>query len=321
MNQADSSETELSFVEEATWGVTPANPAWQRMRVTGEGLMLDKQTTQSAEITPNADVADEMDTGNSAAGPVNFELTFGDDDTGVILAHALRGSWDAGEPADDLEDLIAGTEKKSLTIEKRFELGATDAFSRFPGLVVNSLNLNLNVGEPIKVTAEFLGKGESTGTAELAGATYTAPNAARPMAAPDMAALSVGGVVGSVYYTTLSLTVNNNAAVRPALGQVDAIGVRYGQRVIEGTMNAYFGSDSVALYDLFVSGADADISFTMTDTDGDSYIVTMPRCRFITGKRTANGNNEDVMAEMTFRAMTDAVEGYAIKVQRTALSA
>lgn len=320
MGYANSSETELAFVEESTWGVTPASPTFKRARMTGEGLVYDIETVTSDEVQPNADVTDEVQVGASASGPINFELSFGDA-FGVLMAHALRGTWQTGTPGDDLEELKAGIERKSLTIEKRFALDSGAAYSRFSGMVANSLQLTVEQAAIVTGSIEFVGKGETTGSTPLSGATYEAADSGRPMAAPDVANIMVGGVGGSIFYSSLSFTVSNNCETQGAIGVIDAVGVRYGRREIEGNLSAYFDASTVALYDRFVNGAESSLSFDLNDDQGNTYTLTFPRIRFTTGRRVAGGNGEDVIAEMGFRALLDPVEGCAVKITRTALGA
>jgi hypothetical protein len=320
MGYANSSETEIAFVEESSWGVTPASPTFERARMTGEGLVYDIQTITSEEITPLSDVTDEVQVGASASGPVNFELSFGDS-FGVLMAHALRGEWEVGQSGDDLEILKAGVERKSLSIEKKFNLDAGASYSRFAGMVANSLNLTVEQGAIVTGAIEFLGKGETTGSTALAGATYNPPAVGRPMAAPDVANIVVGGVGGSIFYSSLSFTLSNNCATQAAIGVKDAVGIRYGRREIEGNLSAYFDASTVALYERFVAGQESSVSFDLIDDAGNEYKLTFPRIRFTTGRRVAGGNGEDVVAEMGFRALLDPVTGCSIQIMRTALGA
>lgn len=321
MGIANTSEATISLVEESTWGVIPTSPAWQRFRMTGETLTYEKETVTSEEISPNADVIDEIPVGASGSGAINFELSFGDDDTGLILAHALRGSWGAGTANDDLEDLETGLEQKSLASEVLFETGATDHYSWHSGLVVNTLNLAFEERQIVKGSVELIGKGETNGTAAKSGATYAAPNTGRPMAAPNVGSITVAGVSGTVYYKTLSFTLNNNCAARSALGSIDAIGIRYGRREIEINMSAYFDETSAALYALFVAGTPAALSWVATDTAGNEYQFSIPRAVFKTGRRNASANNEDVVAELSCRALYDSTAGYSMRIRRTAVGA
>ena len=199
---ADSSETEIAFIPESTFGTTPATPAFQRMRVTSEDLTGEQQTVVSNELRPDAEVADLIRVGESATGNLPFELSFGAEfDT--LFEHALRGTFSGN-------DLKGGTEKKSMTIEKRHETGATDHYFRYVGCRVGSFSLNLRAQEIVTGAIQVQGLNEATDTAIIAGATYQDANANAVMAAPDVGVITVGGVAGSLFYTDLSFSLTNN---------------------------------------------------------------------------------------------------------------
>lgn len=87
---ADTSDTRLAFIPEATWGATPTTPAFQKVRYTGENFAHAKATAVSNEIRSDAEVADLIQVGVSGEGGYDFELSYGAIDFNVLLAHALR---------------------------------------------------------------------------------------------------------------------------------------------------------------------------------------------------------------------------------------
>jgi hypothetical protein len=88
---ADSSRTQLRYIEETTWGTTPASPTFANFRATGETMGLSKSTTQSAEIRSDRQVSDLIATSFSAGGGFGFELS--QDTYDDFFAGALFGSW------------------------------------------------------------------------------------------------------------------------------------------------------------------------------------------------------------------------------------
>lgn len=72
-----SNQTEVSFIEEATAGITPATPALQIMRMTGETLQGTLSTTVSEEIRADRSTSDLIPTDQSNSGDLNFELSGG----------------------------------------------------------------------------------------------------------------------------------------------------------------------------------------------------------------------------------------------------
>ena len=150
---ADSSETEIAFIAEATFGTTPATPVFQRMRVTSEDLTGELQTVVSNELRPDAEVSDLIRVGESATGNLPFELSFGSE-VDTLLEHALRGTFAANE-------LKGATEKKSFTFEKRHETGATDHYFRYTGCRIGGISLTLRAQEIVTRSFSVQGLSEA----------------------------------------------------------------------------------------------------------------------------------------------------------------
>lgn len=85
----------LSYIEESTYGTTPSGNL-QEIRMTGESLKGDTQTTNSAEIRDDRMISDVLRTMVSASGDIQFELSYGSFDD--FLVAALRSSgWTTEE--------------------------------------------------------------------------------------------------------------------------------------------------------------------------------------------------------------------------------
>ena len=83
----------ISKVREATFGVTPASPAFKTRRVTSHGLATNPQTVISNEVRSDRQVTDLILTGYQAGGPSAGEASFNsiDDD----IEEAIQGTWTA----------------------------------------------------------------------------------------------------------------------------------------------------------------------------------------------------------------------------------
>lgn len=87
---ASSNLVELRLIEETDFGVTPAgNP--NKLRMTGESLSFSITKSESAEIVSDRQTTDLIETGASAAGGINFELSYKEFDT--LLRAALMSIW------------------------------------------------------------------------------------------------------------------------------------------------------------------------------------------------------------------------------------
>lgn len=82
----DSNRVRLSYVEESTYGTTPASPGFQTLRFTSESLASEPQTTTSQEIRSDRQVSDLILVGVNAAGDVSMEMSFSSHDALVESA-------------------------------------------------------------------------------------------------------------------------------------------------------------------------------------------------------------------------------------------
>lgn len=110
-----SNQTEISIIEEAVAGTTPAAPALQILRMTGETLQGSNSTTTSEEIRADRATSDIILTDQSNTGDINGEISggtydklfrgllFSDNDwtnnnlTGVTIAATVDGFADSAD--------------------------------------------------------------------------------------------------------------------------------------------------------------------------------------------------------------------------------
>lgn len=302
----DSSQTRLAYIEEVTYGTTPATPGFQEARFTGESLNANRETVTSNEIRADRNVTDVIQTGQNAGGNVDIELSYGSFDD--FLASLMFSDWSS-------DVLKNGTTQKSFTLEKTFEAGATDQFHRFTGAVANSLSLSIQAGQLVSGSFEFLAQGASTAQAIITGATYTAPNNNDVInAAADFANLAVTGVT-SPELTALNLNITNNLRQQRVVGDINSRGIGTGRFEVTGDFNAYFANQEV--YDLFLAGTATDLTFKLGGASSKNYVFNMGKIKFESGEIIAGGNDQDVLQNFTFRALFDDVDN-TLEITRTA---
>jgi len=88
---ARSNREQVGFIEEATWGTTPATPTGQLLNVTSNSLAQQNQTTNSAFIRSDTNIAGNIRTGTETSGDIGIELQYGGYDD--LLEGALRNEW------------------------------------------------------------------------------------------------------------------------------------------------------------------------------------------------------------------------------------
>lgn len=88
---ASTSLVQLSYIPEATAGVTPTQGNGSNLRMTGESLAFSIQTESSKEIRADRQTSDLIQVGASCSGGFNFELSYKEYDP--FLEAALQGTW------------------------------------------------------------------------------------------------------------------------------------------------------------------------------------------------------------------------------------
>lgn len=88
---ANGSRHSMFYVPEATYGTTPANPAWKPIRHTGTTLGLAKDSIQSEELRSDRMIADIRQGANQVGGDISIELSFLSFDD--LLEAVLGGTW------------------------------------------------------------------------------------------------------------------------------------------------------------------------------------------------------------------------------------
>lgn len=294
---ANSSDTRLALVPETAWGVTPATPGFQNVRFTGEGLRPEKQTVRSNEIRPDRNVVDEIMVGRSVTGNVDFELSHGTFDS--LLESLFFNAW-----ATDVLKNGAGA-GTSFTAERTLKLADnTSHYTRFLGLVANSMSLSIEAGAIVTGSFELMGKFGSAGTAAVAGATYAdAPQDRVINAASHFADLVVTGITAPLI-RSLSLNITNNMRAQNAVGAIDAVGMGAGRFEVTGSIEAYFKTG--ALMTAFLDHEDLGLSFTLGTEAGSRYKIDIPTI-VLTGSPggNASGNDADIMTTLNFTGVLD----------------
>lgn len=303
---ADTSEVQLGYIEEATLGTTPATPEFKKVRMTGESLKHVRQNTRSNEIRSDRNTADSVQVSGGAQGGLNFELSYGAFDD--LLEGALFNSWATNV-------LKNGVEKHSYTIEKIIELGATDAYKRYTGMMVDTFSLSVSAQNMVTGSIGFIGQGGTTDDAIITGATYTdAPTNDVMNAGVDFASLSMTGLT-SPKITEVSINVANNLRQRPVVGSIESNGVGVGQCNVTGSITMYF--ENLEAYDLFLAGDATDLSFKLGGASELNYVFDIPRLKFTDADVPTPGNNQDIFITLPFEGLYDSSEGCALKITRT----
>lgn len=304
---SDANTTRLASVAETTQGTTPATPAFQNVRFTGESFTINTDTVVSNEIRPDRNVPDLIRTGSGAGGGFDFELSYGSFDT--YLESLLLGTFTTNVLKNGI------TQARFFTFEKTFEQGTTDAFHRFTGCEASELSLKIAAGEIITGNFGFMGYGGTTATTAIASSTYAAANSNILMnATSDFANLTTTGLTTTPRIMSADLKITNNARAQRAVGSLNAIGLGHGRFEVNTTLRAYFEDNNA--YQAYLNGTSFLLSFTLGSVTANKYTISLPVNKIKSAKVMAGGNNQDVMAELECQALFDSTSAATLTITR-----
>lgn len=226
------------------------------------------------------------------------------------------------EAATGLTVAVAGTmlrngvAETSFTLEKQFsDVGQMIAFT---GMVPGSLGLDIRTGAVITASVAFSGRAATIGTASV--------GTGAPAAAASNPVMNAVGHVGEVRedgvklpdaaLRELSVRLDNGLRGIQAVGSLGNVDIGAGRCTVQGRVSVYFADG--ALYAKYLAGTPTSLSFRITDSDGNGYVVTLPRVKLTHGNIVAGGNDQDVLADFDLQALRDPVTGCTLQIDRFA---
>lgn len=303
--------TQLAFVKETKWGETPATPAFQVARITGESLTINRETATSSELRADRNVTDQIAVSGGAGGGFNFELSYGAFDD--FIAALLYSDWQTNA-------ITNGIKQSSMSMEKRFYRGtdgggaALYEYFRYFGMIPNTMELSVTASEIITGSFEMLGLGGEVSPTGFTGGTYNPAAGGDVLSASEhVGALTMSSLV-SPKLKTISLTMTNNLAGANVIGSMDYADIGAGRFEVSGNIEAYF--ETRHMYEKFLNGDAVGLELILGKTSGQRYKLALPKIKFSSGEVIAGSTNEYVMCNMGFQALYDAGIGGTVKIER-----
>jgi hypothetical protein len=140
-------------------------------------------------------------------------------------------------------------------------------------------------------------------------------NTNSPMSAvANLQSITIDGVPYTGCIMSMSMKVKNNIRAIRCVGSPTPRDMKMGKFQITGDLQFYFNEGSN--FGKFVKGVEFSLSFAMVDNAGNTYTVTLPRCKFETGDVVAGGTNTDVMFAATYRSMLHPTDARVIRITK-----
>lgn len=302
----NSSQHKFTAVPEVTYGTTPATPAMQVYGITGTTLALSKNIIESETINPNRQLMDVRHGMRQVGGDVTVEMAYGAFD--LWLQAVLCGTWAA-------DVLVPGTTRRSFSVMRNFtDLGGGALpFHTFVGVEFNTLSLSIAPDAMVKATFGCIGKNWAMAGTAPVGTTYPDVSSATPFDS-FTGSISIDGVAVATV-TEITLTVENGMEPRFVVFQDTTNQTKAGKTRVTGQLTLYF--ESADLLTAFNGEVKKNLSFTLTDKDGNDYTFDLPAV-LPTGGQVDVSGDADVTIPWPFTAtyVTGAGTPDALKITR-----
>lgn len=303
MTIANGAQHSLHYVAESTYGTTPSTPTWTPLPHTGTTLALTKDGIESEKLRGDRQVEDFRHGNKSISGDITGELEYAAFDD--MLEAALCGSW-------TLDELKAGTTRRSFTFERKFGDLATPEYHRYTGCEVNALSISVSPNSMVTTTFGIIGKDLTTNTSQVASSVYSSDVGNSPFDS-FTGSITEGGVsIGVV--TALELSLENGIEPLFAVGSQTTNRPSIGKSRLTGTLTTYF--ESKALYDKFINETSSSIALTLTDLDGNDYLIELGNVKYNSGQPDVSGEGAVTIA-LEFVGLYDDTDQSNIVITRT----
>lgn len=304
---AQGSRSTLSYIEESTFGTTPAGN-FQNLPFNTHSLNLTKDRVAGNEIQADRMVRVDRHGNTQVGGDIVVDLRDGDFDT--FLEAAMLSTWDT-TPSSAPDVLKVGTTPKYFSIEDY--AADIDQARLFTGMTVSSMAVSMAPNQMVTTTFGMVG---SDMTISATQKTQDAASSAQPFDAysGDLAIGNVASSSSAAIITAIDFTVNNSFSPTFVIGSASAPSLEYGMAEVEGTFTAYF--EDAALINRFINEVESELIITVNDPSAaNEYEFMFPRIKVNSADVGVDGPLSRLIT-MSFVAIYDSTEGTNFKISR-----
>jgi hypothetical protein len=209
-----------------------------------------------------------------------------------------------------------GVTPNSMTIEKGFLGLQTPAFITYLGMRVNTFNVDMQSGDKLKWTADFLGLGGNEDTVTLDASPDAVTTGVVMAANANVGRLGVNQAqLGSPNWAKgFSVQINNNLQALDAVDADAPVAIDDGECTVTGKLTTYFGS--LTEVQAFRNGTPRNIN-SRAQKNGQALIWQVPRALYRGGGNPqATAKNTQVMADFDYQASQDVATNAHILLDR-----
>ncbi|MDT8372015.1 MAG: phage tail tube protein [Gammaproteobacteria bacterium] len=217
-----------------------------------------------------------------------------------------------GETFKVHSNVRTGTTRRSFTLERDFD--DITQYLRFTGTNFSTFAVNITqdaTGQIVSAVFGTLGKGQTTATAALTGATYGAETTTSPF--DSYSGIIRDGGTNIAVVTTLSLNVDNGMSPLYVVGSDETLEPSQQRSRLTGSMTVLF--ENTIVLDKFINETETTLQFSLVDLAGNQYMFYIPRVKYNSGQPDVT-NEDPVTLSVDFVGLLDPVTGNNIVLER-----
>jgi len=256
-----------------------------------------------------------------------FKLTGSTTDDGYHLASDVTGqvltvaSITTGETIESVATIKGsmlrnGVTQHSWTLEKFFS--DITQYISFTGMMVGSMEMSMAVNEILTGSFNFMGKDSAIDVTSVGtGAPSDSTTTDVMNAVSNLGSIMEGGApITGTFLQNLSINVDAGLRPQTGIGYLGNVAIGLGRMNITGELSAYF--EDASLYNKYLNNTETSVSFNLTDSDGNTYIITLHRVKYSTGEVVAGGVDSDVIINMSYQAIRHPVYDCTMQIDKFA---
>ena len=302
---ANSISHTLYYVKETDYGVTPSNPAFTGIPITGCTMGLTSSQIISESIRDDRQLVDIRNGTASTDGDISCELQHGVLDD--LIEAAMCGAWNSG-------DVKSEQTQRSFTFLRYFSsLTAGDnAYEIITGVVLTGAAFDVGAEKLSTVVFNCLGKDITSSATAPSGAVLTD---VPPIPGYDSftGTMVTGGVTQNLALTA-AITLANGQAPRFVIGSNRTIAPILKRASVTGTITLHF-EDHDAL-DNYYAGNSSSLVFSMVDPAGNTMQLNVPELLYTGGRPDVSGES-DIILTLPFTGKYNAGDATSFWINAT----
>lgn len=330
----------IGIAEETTWGTFKTATAF--IEFTGEGFNGELEAKRLDEINSQRTPSKRVQGNKSVMGSLETTLKPGEDAMVLLLKQLMGGTVTSSGTSttgyihvlnvgDQQSNAGTNTSSNVLGLTAQVRKGGDHVFN-FLGMKVNQATISGEVGEPVKISLELIGKDFTSASALSTTVSYTTTLPVNFTGITIYNADSIGAITTTATetYNSFSLQINNNLvndirqlgsrllSALPVATQ--DVSMTLGQRFDTTTAYSRWTGETVRAFEILL-----DTGNTVSSTSGAttySMRIKLPRCYHDGSTIPQIGSRNDVLSqELQLTCFYDSSAGYAVQTTVVNLTA